>query len=625
MAAKYDIFVSYRRSSFESAQMIATSLRAKGYKVFFDVESLRGGKFNEQLFSVISECRDFLVVLPEHALDRCSDPQDWVRLEVCHAMTCGKNIIPVMLSGFEWPDPMPFGMEELKMYQAVTAGSKEYYDLTIEKLCTYLKSVPATKKRLRKLLKISAWLVPVLLVLFGILRAASVPYCNRLGVEILNNLTYIDVLAESNKDVMTELNGFLSVLKSTPRPQRLIDAREDIISAIANQKKQVESLVKTTDGLRSVGPWHFMLLLSRGINPLDVIIEPQLLRMEYDSYLQSLESKIDNLGNEHLSPIDVKDMMAMCEIDDHNFRSAYYQYLAVLCGFPAQTDEALDACFKSLSAVPTEIVLGLSRGEYEKRAKAEMGRMEELIDKQERQIDERTDAWDEVNRKTEMLDQMLDSVEGVISGNEAELATREAKVQAKATLVDAKKDELAEINRQFEEVYETLREQCRINEDDTKGYKWGKILKFAGYLETMVKTRQSQSEDAYMHITIGPDVVYANLASMLNAFKAYHPESSVVADAAKVFYKEVSEGKHLCDGVMITAFKDDVEHPVHKTGDIIVAMKGETITDYESLRAAFKKEGAAKESFLRLVDGRLQEITVEDCGPVDVVGYSGMR
>lgn len=49
MSEKYDIFISYRRSSFESAQMIATSLKAKGYKVFLDVESLRGGKFNSKV------------------------------------------------------------------------------------------------------------------------------------------------------------------------------------------------------------------------------------------------------------------------------------------------------------------------------------------------------------------------------------------------------------------------------------------------------------------------------------------------------------------------------------------------------------------------------------------------
>lgn len=625
MAAKYDIFVSYRRSSFESAQMIATSLRAKGYKVFFDVESLRGGKFNEQLFSVISECKDFLVVLPQGALDRCSDSQDWVRLEVCHAMTCGKNIIPVMLSGFEWPDPMPFGMDDLKLYQAVTASSREYYDLTIEKLCKYLRSVPVSRRRLMKFLKVCLCALPVLGALFGILRAASVPYCNSLGLELLNHLTYIDVLAESNNEMIEELNSFVSVLQSAPRPGRFADAKENLLEGIANEKKQIETLIKTQDGLRPVGPWHFMLLISRGINPLEIMMEPQLLKMERDSYLNTLESTVTSLGGDGYDATDVKDWIEGYKINDHSFRSIYYQYLALLCGFPSQTDEAIGECFKSLTAIPTEIVLGLSRSEYEKRAKAEMDREEAMIDRLEHRLDEKTDSLVQVNNKADVLDQMLDNVEAIISGNEANLATREAKVQAKTALVDAKKGELSELNRQLEEVYENLREQCRLKEDDAKGYKWGKILKFASYLETCVINRSQYPEDTYRHVSIGPDVIYANLASMLNSFKAYHPESAVAADAAKVFYREVSERKHLCTGVMITAFKDDMEHPVHKTGDIIISMKGDEITDYESLRAAFKKDGPAKETFLRLVNGNLREIVVDDCGPVDVVGYSNLK
>jgi len=34
----------------------------------------------------------------------------------------GKNIIPVMLAGFEWPKPMPEGLEELPNYQAITSA-----------------------------------------------------------------------------------------------------------------------------------------------------------------------------------------------------------------------------------------------------------------------------------------------------------------------------------------------------------------------------------------------------------------------------------------------------------------------------------------------------------------------
>ena len=64
MKHNYDLFISYRRSSYETANLIATRLKSAGYRVFFDLESMRSGPFNEQLFNVIEGCRDFVIVLP---------------------------------------------------------------------------------------------------------------------------------------------------------------------------------------------------------------------------------------------------------------------------------------------------------------------------------------------------------------------------------------------------------------------------------------------------------------------------------------------------------------------------------------------------------------------------------
>lgn len=57
---KYDIFISYRRTSYDTANLIATRLKAAGYRVFFDLESMRSGPFNEQLYNVIKECKAFV-------------------------------------------------------------------------------------------------------------------------------------------------------------------------------------------------------------------------------------------------------------------------------------------------------------------------------------------------------------------------------------------------------------------------------------------------------------------------------------------------------------------------------------------------------------------------------------
>ena len=74
MEEKYQVFISYRRDGGEDlARNIKDRLSAKGFKVFFDVEALRSGDFNEALFQKIEECQDVLVILPHGGLDRCDN------------------------------------------------------------------------------------------------------------------------------------------------------------------------------------------------------------------------------------------------------------------------------------------------------------------------------------------------------------------------------------------------------------------------------------------------------------------------------------------------------------------------------------------------------------------------
>lgn len=122
--SQYDISISYRRSASDFAQLVASHLRSAGYRVFIDVESLRSGKFNTQLFEVIDGCKDFVIILQEGGLDRCSSLDDWVRMEFEREQKAGKNIIHVLLRGFSWPAPMPHGMENLKDYQGLSAISE---------------------------------------------------------------------------------------------------------------------------------------------------------------------------------------------------------------------------------------------------------------------------------------------------------------------------------------------------------------------------------------------------------------------------------------------------------------------------------------------------------------------
>ena len=131
---KYQIFISYRRSTGENlAQLLYYRFSSDGYKVFFDVETMRSGKFNQQIYAKIDECDDFVLVLSDNALNRCEDEKDWVRLEIEYALQKGKNIIPVLARNFTFPDDLPESIQEIRFYQAVTANS-EFFDSVIDRL-----------------------------------------------------------------------------------------------------------------------------------------------------------------------------------------------------------------------------------------------------------------------------------------------------------------------------------------------------------------------------------------------------------------------------------------------------------------------------------------------------------
>ena len=110
----YDIFISYRRKGgYETAKHLFDLLSRDGYKVSFDIDTLRNGDFDVELLKRVEECTDFVLILNEGAFDRTVDPyfdpqKDWLRQELAHALKLGKNIIPIMLNGFtEFPDNLP--------------------------------------------------------------------------------------------------------------------------------------------------------------------------------------------------------------------------------------------------------------------------------------------------------------------------------------------------------------------------------------------------------------------------------------------------------------------------------------------------------------------------------------
>lgn len=115
-----DVFISYRREgALDIAGRLYERFKSLRYTVFYDIESLNAGKFNEQIYKKIERCRNFVLVLPPNSLDRCKDPEDWVRIEISTAIKHSKHIVLVLLPDFKFPAELPEEIEQIKNYQGV--------------------------------------------------------------------------------------------------------------------------------------------------------------------------------------------------------------------------------------------------------------------------------------------------------------------------------------------------------------------------------------------------------------------------------------------------------------------------------------------------------------------------
>ena len=126
------------------AGRLSDKLKDQGYRVFYDIESMRSGPFNEQIYAAIDQCEDVLLVLPQGALDRCRDEGDWVRKEIEYALKTGKNIIPLLMRDFFFPDDLPESIRAVAMCEGVKVDSS-YFDAMIARICELLRSKPAKK------------------------------------------------------------------------------------------------------------------------------------------------------------------------------------------------------------------------------------------------------------------------------------------------------------------------------------------------------------------------------------------------------------------------------------------------------------------------------------------------
>ena len=132
------VFISYRRTNLPWALAIYQHLTQQGYNVFFDYESIRSGDFEQIIYQNIKGRAHFVVILTPSALERCSEPGDWLRREIETAIDEKRNIVPLFLEGFSFGTPtiaqhMTGKLALLKKYNGLNVPA-DYFEEAMAKL-----------------------------------------------------------------------------------------------------------------------------------------------------------------------------------------------------------------------------------------------------------------------------------------------------------------------------------------------------------------------------------------------------------------------------------------------------------------------------------------------------------
>lgn len=104
MNVEKTVFISYRRTNVAWALAVYQNLTAHGYDVFFDYLSIASGDFEQVILGNIAARAHFILILTPSALERCDEPGDWLRREIEYALDQERNIVPLMLEGFDFGD-----------------------------------------------------------------------------------------------------------------------------------------------------------------------------------------------------------------------------------------------------------------------------------------------------------------------------------------------------------------------------------------------------------------------------------------------------------------------------------------------------------------------------------------
>jgi tetratricopeptide (TPR) repeat protein len=141
------VFISYRRSvaSF-IARAVFQDLRQHDYDVFMDVESIDNGVFDNIILRQIEARPHFIVILTQGSLERCADPNDWMRREIECAIEKRRNIVPLLVNDFDFKAAKPSltgKLAELGRYNGVPVPH-DFFEEAMQRLRSRFLKKPAS-------------------------------------------------------------------------------------------------------------------------------------------------------------------------------------------------------------------------------------------------------------------------------------------------------------------------------------------------------------------------------------------------------------------------------------------------------------------------------------------------
>ena len=410
---QYDIFISYRRTSYNTAKLIAEKLRHAGYKVFFDVDTLTAGKFNEQLLEVISNCKDFILVLPEKALDRCYQPDDWIRKEVICAMEHKKNIIPVMLDGFSWPQKMPEGMEELPNYQAITAIGHEYFDMAVQRLQSFLKSRPSKPIKL--------WLTKIAVIMVAIFIIAGIGFlairhmagvaCESIGTQQSAAMNITDLMGDMRVDLQKQYDYFYTSIKNCDEEEEKQQLEQEMLDYLKKLEKEIHNYRETLpEPLFDINGMEAYVLSYYNIKREEL--------NAFNAYYKSIFDDMDDVFECIQAQIELHDYskhtnaLILMNLDcmGYSINGFYYGYLGSISLLPKSARTAHYEMAKKWTSFPNGTPLDLSQEEYEQFQMQEIHRYEEELNRFGTAVKAEEDRLDDIEEQVEELQKIANEL-----------------------------------------------------------------------------------------------------------------------------------------------------------------------------------------------------------------------